>query len=221
MATLAHPNLATLYGLETWRGTPMLIVEYLEGGTLADRLQHGRIALTEWMPIAGGILAALAHIHGKGILHRDLKPSNVGFTADGVPKLLDFGLAQLVGEAAAQNDIETPPSERHILLTDRRVGTPAYMSPEAVRGESPAVTFDLWAFGVITVEALSGRPVFVDTESALTSLRNGRLPRWRDWLGDQPEALVAVLEKTLGADPSNRLQTAGALAQQLNTRLQT
>jgi hypothetical protein len=223
MATLAHPNLATLFGLETWRGTPMLVVEYLPGGTLADRLRHGPFELADWLPVAYGILEGLAHVHGKGLLHRDLKPSNIGFTAEGVPKLLDFGLAQLAGIAINQEagDAAVAPGDRNVMMTDRRVGTPVYMSPEAIRGESPDAGFDLWAFAVVMLEALTGRALFTDPDSAIAQLGAGRLPMWRHWTTAQSPQVIALLEEALDPDRSRRPPHAGAFVDRLRSLVLT
>jgi serine/threonine protein kinase len=218
MATLSHPNLATLYGLETWRGTPMLIVEYLERGTLADRLRDGPLDLAQLRTLASGILTALAHVHARGILHRDLKPSNIGFTGQGIPKLLDFGLARLVADApvvartpAAAEDWRDDP---YVTLTNRRVGTLAYMSPEALRGDPPDPSFDLWSVAVVLVEALTGCPPSVPPGG------EGHRPFWStDWragLSSRSPLLCDVLANALNADPAKRPATAEAFLDRLN-----
>ena len=133
MAALNHESLATIYGIELWRRTPVLVVEYFPGGTLADRLRDERLALADLLRIGIRLAAALSHMHRRGILHRDLKPSNIGFTSDGLPKLFDFGLAAATVTA----------------------GTPDYMPPEALRGEAPAVATDLWALATVLLRASS------------------------------------------------------------------
>ena len=95
MAAAMHPNLATLHGFEEWRGAPMLVMEFLEGGTLSERLRRGPLPLSDSLMLGIALANGLAVLHRTGILHRDIKPSNIGFSADGVPKLLDFGLAKL------------------------------------------------------------------------------------------------------------------------------
>src|SRR3989442_1295016 len=96
MAALSHTNLALIFGAETWRGTPLLIVEYLEAGTLADRLRRGPLPVAEVTNLGMALADGLTRVHNAGLLHRDIKPSNIGFTADGVPKLFDFGVAKIV-----------------------------------------------------------------------------------------------------------------------------
>jgi hypothetical protein len=214
MATFTHPNLATLFGLETWRGTPMLIVEYLEGGTLADRLHRAPISLDEWLPVGVSILDALAHIHERGILHRDLKPSNIGFNGAGAPKLLDFGLAELVdGLTVAEAPVSSTPYAA--LLSDRRIGTPVYMSPEAARGETPGTHFDLWSFAVVMLEALSGRLLYPTAEAAIRDLPSARIPDWRQSAPHLPGDVAALLDAALAPDLVRRPQSAGEFKQRL------
>jgi len=216
MATLSHPNLATVFGVETWRGTPMLVVEHLAGGTLAQRLRRGPLDAAECVATMRGVLAGVAHAHAQGVLHRDLKPSNIGFTADGRPKVLDFGLARL-SEAAAwpAEPAAQMAGGASAVLTDRRVGTAMYMAPEAVRGETPGPGFDLWSAAIVMVEALSGRLPFASSAAALSSLERGRLPDWRAWLEAQPDALARTLAAALDADPARRPASAAEFLDRL------
>jgi hypothetical protein len=132
MAALNHDALATIYGLEIWRGTPVLVVEYLAAGTLADRLARGALPRPDVIALGLRLADALAYMHARGLLHRDVKPSNIGFTRDGVAKLLDFGLSDADGSAA---------------------GTPGYLPPEAL-GDAPAdAAIDLWGLAVVLQQA--------------------------------------------------------------------
>jgi hypothetical protein len=140
MARLNHEGLATLYGLERWRRTPVLVVEYFPEGTLADKLIAGPLALASVVRLGVRLAGALDYMHGMGILHRDLKPSNIGLTSSGAPKLLDFGLATLTTGRAS------PPG-----------GTPAYLPPEAYEGVRADVAFDLWGLSIVLVETATGR----------------------------------------------------------------
>jgi len=137
MAGLNHESLATLFGLELWRRTPVLVVEYLPGGTLELKLAAATWAIADTLALGISLARALAYMHAKGVLHRDLKPSNIGFSAAGLPKLLDFGLGGLAGPAHG--------------------GTPAYMPPEAFEGALPSPAFDLWALAVVLLETTCGR----------------------------------------------------------------
>jgi hypothetical protein len=178
MAGFAHPHLALIFGLETWRGSPALVMEYLDGGTLADRLRRGPMAPAEVAAMAYDLAGAIGSIHDDGLLHRDIKPSNIAFTSGGQPKLLDFGLAQIF--VAARPRTPRPGSPRYaaawmtgadLTTVDhlgRFAGTPAYMAPEAVGGEFLDGAADLWSFGVVLFECLTGERPFVgrpiDTE---------------------------------------------------------
>ena len=143
MATLIHPHLALIFGAESWRGVPVLVVEYLGGGTLRQRLGSpwpAEAAVSLGIALAGGLEA----MHLRGLLHRDVKPSNVAFTEEGAPKLLDFGLAEIAGDL----DQAAP-----VIVA----GTRQYLSPEALRGVTPTVAQDLWALAVVFYEVLAGR----------------------------------------------------------------
>jgi hypothetical protein len=136
MAALNHRSLATIYGLEVWRRTPVLVVEYLAGGTLNGRLSHGPLPRAEVLALGIWLADALTYMHARGMLHRDLKPGNIGLTADGVMKLLDFGLSA---------DSGTP------------AGTPAYLPPEALAGAPPDAAVDLWGLCTVLRDAGGGR----------------------------------------------------------------
>ena len=142
MATVAHPALAQIHGIESWRGRPFLIVEFLVGGTLADRLRHGPIAPPRAVVITAALAEALAALHEARCLHRDIKPGNIAFTADGVPKLLDFGLAGEMDDAAMAG------------------GTLHYASPEVLSGRPAGEADDVWSLCVVLYEMVSGRHPF-------------------------------------------------------------
>jgi serine/threonine-protein kinase len=171
MAAFAHPNLALVFGIESWRGSPALVMEFLEGGTLADRLRRGRLTPAETTCIAAELAGAIGLIHEAGLLHRDIKPSNIAFTGAGQTKLLDFGLAQMYVEDPSADLgpttilIDTPAwTSGSDLTTVERMGafagTPAYMAPEARRGQALDGGADLWSLGMVLFECLAGeRPV--------------------------------------------------------------
>jgi protein kinase-like protein len=169
MASVSHPNLAMIYGAETWRSVPILVVEFLEGGTLTSRLQRAPLNSAEVIGLGRTLSGALAHLHAAGILHRDVKPSNVGFARDGTPKLLDFGLARLIDDEAIVLASDAPSTAgsagdraTQAALTSQIAGTPLYMSPEAIRGQAPDVSFDLWALAIVLLEASLGRHPWID-----------------------------------------------------------
>jgi hypothetical protein len=210
MAALAHPHLATVYGVESWRGRPILVVEYLEGGTLADRLRRGPVSHADWKAIAGRVLEALAHVHGNGFLHRDVKPSNIGFTGRNAAKLLDFGLASLTEQSTGN---QAPfRSSMHAAgdysLTDRVVGTPAYMPPEAFSGEAPGPWFDLWACAVVMAEALTGEYPFGAVAPAIDRLSAGAVPDLVPAVERLPRPVVDFLREALHVDRRRRPATA-------------
>lgn len=136
MAALNHGALATIYGLEFWRRTPVLVVEYFPGGTLADRIARSMRPFPEVVATGIQLADALTYMHDRGMLHRDLKPSNIGLTSDGRPKLLDFGLT---------TECETP------------AGTPEYLPPEALDGSPPNAAVDLWGLSMVLLKACGGR----------------------------------------------------------------
>lgn len=169
MAAVSHPHLATLHGLEVWRGKPLLVMEYLEGGTLADRIRRGPIAASIAVSAAASVASALSALHEAGVIHGDVKPSNIGFTAGAQPKLFDFGLARLVpathGAGVAQGL-----TTWSISTSDARAalrGTPAYLSPEVLGGEAASFEDDLWGLSVTLLEAVTGiNPYRADTPAA-------------------------------------------------------
>src|SRR5215469_196208 len=158
LASLNHPNIAAIYGVEE----RAIVLELVEGPTLAERIAQGAIPLDEALPIARQIADALEYAHEKGIIHRDLKPANVKITPDCRVKVLDFGLAKaMASEAGATGRPEASPT-----LTMRAtaagviLGTAAYMSPEQARGQEADKRADIWSFGVLVYEMLTGRKLF-------------------------------------------------------------
>lgn len=155
MAALSHPNLATIYAVDVWRETPVLIVEYLKGGTLQDRIRRGPLEIPEVLELGAELAAALDHMHAQAILHRDIKPSNIGFTSEGTPKLLDFGLARFVTDTAGPDSQRSSSSAAGLLSSARvLIGTPAYFSPEQAALRPPDYSSDLWALALTLYEAI-------------------------------------------------------------------
>jgi hypothetical protein len=221
MATVSHPNLAMIYGAETWRSVPILIVEFLEGGTLASRLQRGPLNAAEVIGLGRTLSGALAHLHAAGILHRDVKPSNVGFAKDGTPKLLDFGLARLIDDEAIVLESDAPPPvgsagdrATRAALTSQIAGTPLYLSPEAVSGQSPDVSFDLWALAIVLLEASLGRHPWIDMPlgKLLERIRTQGAPDLYSTFPNGPNPLHDFLREALSQDPSRRPQSAADFA---------
>jgi hypothetical protein len=224
MATVVHPHLATIFGAEMWHGTPMLVVEYLENGTLADRLRQGWLAVAEVVELGIALASALERLHGRGLLHRDIKPSNIGFTGDRVPKLLDFGLVKFLEapetldpsqlerldpeqfSAAAFSEAQTAmhPASPGII------GTPLYFSPETVMMQPAEAIVDLWALALVLFESLTGQhPMKAPTlRETFERILRGPRPDARSLRADCSPALAAFFEKALHADPGHRPASA-------------
>ena len=161
LASLNHPNIAAIYGLEEFGGTNFLVLELAEGQTLADRIKAGPIPIEESLKLALQITEALEAAHEKGIIHRDLKPANIRVTPEGKVKVLDFGLAKAFAGEAAEVNLSNSPTLSDIATQQGVIlGTAAYMSPEQARGKSVDKRADIWAFGCILFEMLTGKAAF-------------------------------------------------------------
>jgi serine/threonine protein kinase len=212
LATLNHPNIAAVYGVEEAAGTPAIVLELVEGQTLADRLERGPIPITEALAIARQIADALDAAHERGIVHRDLKPGNVKVRDDGMVKVLDFGLAKAIEGTGAEGDrqdfstMTSPAMTRHGVI----LGTPAYMSPEQARGTTVDKRTDIWAFGCVLYEMLAGRfafagPTASDTIVAILE----RTPDWSALPAATPPAIRHLVERCLEKDRRLRLRDIG------------
>ncbi len=204
LAALNHPNIATIHGFEQCDGTHYLVMELVPGETLAERIAHGPLPLTDAALIGSQILEALEAAQIKGIVHRDLKPANIKVTPDGRVKILDFGLAKAFESAPAM-----PDSSQAATLTMRQdptragqcLGTPAYMSPEQVRGLNLDTRADLWAFGCVLFELLSCRRPFVgQTSSDVMAQILTREPDWSALPASVPQGIRDLLKKCLEKD---------------------
>jgi serine/threonine protein kinase len=213
LASLNHPNIAAIYGFERANGTSALVMELVEGPTLAERIAQGALPLEEALRIATQIASALEAAHDRGIVHRDLKPANIKVRADGTVKLLDFGLAKATEYAA-----ETAPSGTALSLSPTItspanltsigmiLGTAAYMSPEQARGKPADHRSDIWSFGVVLAEMVSGRRLFDgDTISDTIAAVLTREPD----LSSVPPSLRRVVRLCLARDPRERLRHIG------------
>jgi serine/threonine protein kinase/Tol biopolymer transport system component len=223
LAALNHPNIAAIYGIEQSGSTPALVMELVEGVTLADRIAQGRLPLDEALAIARQIIEALEAAHGQGIVHRDLKPANVMVRPDGMVKVLDFGLAKSLqsSEAAGLRLSEgatrsASPTEVGVIL-----GTVAYMSPEQASGRSVDQRTDIWAFGLILFEMLSGRRAFAadSTAEVLAAVLRAD-PDW-DLLPDVPPRIGMLMRACLQKDVRKRLAHAQDLRLALDGAFET
>src|SRR5215831_7836806 len=160
LASLNHPNIAQIYGLEDATAQTCIVMELVEGETLQDRLQRGVLSLDESLLIAKQIAEALEGAHERGVVHRDLKPANIKLTPNGKAKLLDFGLAKAFAGASQVNLSNAPTATFGATNSGMIMGTVAYMSPEQAKGKESDRSCDIWAFGCVLFEMLTGRPAF-------------------------------------------------------------
>ena len=202
LASLNHPHIAALYALEEEQGVPFLVLELVEGQTLAARLREGRMPPEVAVPLAIQMAEALAAAHARGVVHRDLKPANVMITAQGLVKLLDFGIARrgAVADTAADTVSRDPLTAPHQFL-----GTPAYMSPEQINGSSVTPQSDIWAFGCVLYESLTGKHPFpANTGSDRMAVILERDPDWTVLAGC-PAKVRDVVKRCLQKDPAQRI----------------
>ncbi|HKC23311.1 MAG TPA: serine/threonine-protein kinase, partial [Thermoanaerobaculia bacterium] len=213
VASLNHPNVAAIYGLEETNGTVALALELVDGEDLAQRLARGPIPVDEAIAIARQIAEGLEAAHERGIVHRDLKPANVKVTPDGAVKILDFGLAKArESDPAASNSglSQSPTMSRHMTEAGMILGTAAYMSPEQARGKLVDKRSDVWSFGVVLHEMLTGTRLFAgetvsDTLAAVLrqDVDLGALP------AETPLSVRRLLVRCLERDPRLRLRDIG------------
>ena len=179
LAALNHPNLAILFGLEESDGTPFLVMELVEGETLAERIARGAIPMEELLPLFEQIAKGVEAAHEKKILHRDLKPANIKITPDDDIKILDFGLAKAFHEEAPVTDSSQSPTLSRGTQLGAIMGTASYMSPEQARAKALDHRTDVWSFGCCLYEAVTGKKAF-DGET-VTDVLSAILEREPDW----------------------------------------
>ncbi len=212
LASLNHPNIAAIHGLEEADDVRALVLELVEGPTLADRIKQGPIPLDEALPIAKQIAEALEAAHEAGVIHRDLKPANIKVREDGTVKVLDFGLAKAFQPDASDPGLSQSPT---ISLTAAAtqmgmvIGTAAYMAPEQARGKLVDKRADIFAFGVVLYEMLTGARPFAGDDVSETLARV--IDREPDW-GALPKAVPPVrrnfLHRCLPKNPNKRIVTS-------------
>ena len=235
LASLNHPNIAAIYGLEESRSggsldppidSPVtaLVLELIEGETLADRLARGPIRFNEAMAIARQLVEALDAAHGKGVIHRDLKPANIKITPDDKVKVLDFGLAAVVQSSGVQ-DVNVTHSPTLTLGATRAgviLGTAAYMSPEQATGSSADKRADVWAFGVVLWEMLTGRRIFEgETVSHTLAFVITKEPDWNALPSSTPSPIRRLLRRCLEKDRKRRLPDIASAQMEIDDALTT
>jgi Tol biopolymer transport system component len=213
LASLNHPNIGGIHGLEETDGVTALVLELVEGPTLADRITRGAIPLDEALPIAIQIAHALEAAHEQGIIHRDLKPANIKLRPDGTVKVLDFGLAKAMEVAGASSaSVSRSPTITSPVMTGANVllGTAAYMAPEQARGKPVDRRADIWAFACVLFEMLTARRAFdgEDVAETLGAIIH-KEPAWSALPADTPPVLLRLLHRCFVKDPKQRLRDIG------------
>ncbi len=210
LASLNHPNIATIHGLEESEGVHYLVLELVEGDTLAERItQAGPVPMQDALNICRQITEALEAAHAKGVIHRDLKPANIKVTPEGRVKVLDFGLAKaLWSEGSSIQDLSQLPTLTGVRTQEGRIlGTPAYMSPEQVRGKVVDKQADTWAFGCVVYELLTGKGAFhAETLSDTLARVLEREPDWEMLPPSTPGQVRHLLRRCLEKDSTQRLR---------------
>ncbi len=213
-AALNHPNILALHDVDEHEGVSYLVTELLEGESLRERIARGPLPVKEAVQVAVQVARGLAAAHGKGIVHRDLKPENLFVTADGTVKILDFGLASLRSDASDEGPSTESPTETELTRAGSILGTAGYMAPEQVRGLKVDQRADLFAFGCVLYEMLSGRRAFAGATTAdtLGAILKDEPARVEALASDVNPALAQLVARCLEKRPEDRLSSAHDLA---------
>src|SRR5215469_15725783 len=204
LASLTHPNIAAIYDLATQEKSQFLVLELVDGETLAERIARGPIPVEEALKIAKQIAEALEAAHEKGVIHRDLKPANIKITPDGKVKVLDFGLAK-IRDSSAPSNLSNSPTLMTAATSGMILGTAAYMSPEQAKGKEADRAADVWAFGCVLYEMLTGHQVFEG--ETVGEILGGIFKSDPDWARLPPNTPVGIrrlLSRCLQKDTNRR-----------------
>jgi eukaryotic-like serine/threonine-protein kinase len=218
ISSVEHSNICPLYDVGTSGDVDYIVMQFVEGETLADRIARGPIPLPQALALARQVALGLEAAHERGIVHRDLKPANIQVARDGQVKLLDFGLARILDDGAAPLDESTAPTAQAPTAAGRVVGTSHYMSPEQARGERVDRRTDVWAFGCVLYEMLSGRRAFDGNSlpDVMAAVVGGE-PDWKRLPSATPARVRDVLRLCLRKDASERLRDVGDARLQLES----
>jgi Tol biopolymer transport system component/tRNA A-37 threonylcarbamoyl transferase component Bud32 len=213
LASLSHANIATIFGLEDFDGTRAIVMEVVEGPTLAERIARGAQTPDEALPIARQVAEALEYAHERGVIHRDLKPANIKITPDGTPKVLDFGLAKALDDdphASSPDLTKSPTLTSAGTKAGVILGTAAYMSPEQAKGKVVDRRADIFSFGVVLFEMLAGKQAFSgETVSETLASVIKDEPDWSVLPSTTPASALDLIRRCLVKDPKQRLRDIG------------
>ncbi len=226
LASLTHPNIAGVYGLEEHDGAHYLIMEFVEGESLAEIISRGPLAVDETLRIGAQVASGLEAAHESGVIHRDLKPGNIVVTPDGKAKVLDFGLAKELTPQRTTLDLSHTPTasiafqQSHQTIEGQIMGTPAYLSPEQARGKALDKRTDIWSFGCVLFECLTGlSPFRGETPSDSIGAILHKDPEWALLPQATPAIIQLLLKRCLSKDASRRLRDIGDARVELNETL--
>ncbi len=211
LASLNHPSIAAIHGFDDADGTRLLVMEYVEGETLAQRLKNGALPVEDALDVAKQMAEALEAAHEKGVIHRDLKPANIMIREDGRVKVLDFGLAKaMADEPSGAANADSPTITANYTRPGVILGTAAYMSPEQARGRPLDKRTDIWSFGCVLFECLGGsRPFEGETTTDLMARILERDPQWDQLPDGTPPTVKLLLRRCFAKDRKRRLQSIG------------